>query len=178
MPWLCLQSGMLQSTMACPEGAAVPRVQVVPVLLCSGQGAALVLHCSQLADEPAAQGQDVSVLLQPVCLWCTLPLVARLQAFGASVAQHLMPAAATAETAEGATAAPQAVDGSGNRQQEQEQTRLDAGPSDSKAAVAAAIANILQQQERGEQQLGEQQQQQQEDARYGCAASETTRPSL
>ncbi|KAL4447967.1 hypothetical protein ABPG75_005186 [Micractinium tetrahymenae] len=62
------ESSMLQSTMACQEAAAVPRVQVVPVLLCSGQDTALVLHCSQPAEEAAALGPEVSLLLQPVCL--------------------------------------------------------------------------------------------------------------
>lgn len=129
----------------------MPRVQVVPVLACSGQGAALVLHCSQPAGETAAPGQDVSALLQPVCLWCTLPLVARLQAFGAGVTEHLWPAAAAGEEASAGVAVEDAADGLDRQQQGQGQgqgqMQSEAVESSSKAAVSAAISDILQRQQ-------------------------------
>ena len=126
-----LQNSLMQQSMLCQDAAAVPRVQIVPVLRCSGQtGAALVLHCCSLAavqglGQEAAAGVDVTLLLQPVSIWCTLPLLAHLQSFAAPVASELQPANGAAPSMQPNNA------------------------SSGKAAVAAAISDILEQKPSG-----------------------------
>ena len=123
----------MQQSMLCQDAAAVPRVQIVPVLRCGGQaGAALVLHCCSLAaaqglGQEGTAGVDVTLLLQPVSIWCTLPLMAHLQSFAAAVASELEPANEAA-----ASMQPN-------------------GAPSGKAAVAAAISNILEQQQSSQQ---------------------------
>ena len=122
---------MLQQPMAFPEGVVVPRVQIAPVLACSGPGAALVLHRCSVQQAAQTGGREaaaeVALMLQPVCMWCTLPLLARVQLFAAAVQRH-------------ATEQLHAA----NAQQQAELTA-------SKAAVAAAISDILQHQQQEKQ---------------------------
>lgn len=66
------------------DASALPRMQIVPVLRCGGStGAALVAHFSKLEGlskaEPA--GATVTIILQPISVWCTLPLLGHLQSF-------------------------------------------------------------------------------------------------
>lgn len=159
-PHLCLclpASHLLQGSImmsAASQGpAALPRVQIVPVLRCGGQeGAAVVLLCTlsgqqqrqpeQLVEEPGGRGSqvaaDVAVMLQPVSVWCTLPLLANLQLFAEPIAVQL---AAAQPAVPAASAAQAASTAAGNRGR-------------TKAAVAAAISDIL-----GEQQAQQQVQQ-------------------
>lgn len=125
--------------------AALPRVQIVPVLRCGGQeGAAMVLLCTlsgqqqppeQLLEETgscaAPADADMSLMLQPVSLWCTLPLLAHLQAFAEPVASQL----AALQPEVPAAAVPAAVGAQ----------HSDGGGI--KAAVAAAISDILREQQ-------------------------------
>lgn len=122
---------MMQS-MLCQDAAVLPRVQIVPVLRCGGgsqSGAALALLCTSLPAEKeagkggsAASGADVSLLLQPVSVWCALPLLAHLQSFVAPLAEQL------------------AADEAGPQQD-------NISSNGAKAAVSAAIGDILQQQQ-------------------------------
>ena len=131
---------MLQQPSICQDIEALPRVQIVPVLHCgSHNGAALVLHCSNALTAGVAAEQhqdvpadvDVALMLQPVSIWCTLPLLAHLQSF--------FMAAALLHGAVAPSMAPAAEPGSG---------------SSSRAAVDAAISAILHEHERPKGQQG------------------------
>lgn len=122
---------MLLETAVGQGGGALPRVQVVPVLRCGGEsGAALAAHGS-LAAGQRQQGLELDVVLQPVSMWCTLPLLERLQSLATCTARLAERGGAAAH------AEPQPCGNTGQR-----------------AAVAAAIAAALrkeQQQQRAGQ---------------------------
>lgn len=82
-------------------------------------------------------------MMQPISVWCTLPLLAHLQSFAAPVAAQLAPAADAGPGAAIDTAATPPA-----QQQADSGSRI----SSSKAAVAAAISDILQERQQGEQQ--------------------------
>jgi hypothetical protein len=120
---------MLLETAAGQDAAALPRVQIVPVLRCGGEaGAALAAHGS-LAAVQRRRRLDLDVLLQPVSIWCTLPLLERLQSLAAAVAE-------LAEQGPATLAADHRA-GSGTSQ---------------RAAVAAAIDAVMREQQQQQQQ--------------------------
>jgi hypothetical protein len=142
--------GSIMMSAASQGAAALPRVQIVPVLRCGGQqGAAMVLLCmlggqrerrpeqqmQKAGSGDASVGPDVAVMLQPLSLWCTLPLLAHLQSFAEPIASQL----AAAQSAAPAAAAPEAA------------SALNGDSGRTKAAVAAAISDILREQQAQQQ---------------------------
>ena len=95
---LPMQQGLLGPSLSAGHesgSAAVPRVQIVPLLCCcAGQlgRAAAVFHSSfggkaegRSLDSSAPAGENMTAVLQPVALWCTLALLQRLQVLAAAL---------------------------------------------------------------------------------------------
>lgn len=170
-----LQASMYQSAMQASvfaDSRAAPRLLILPVLCCGGAGTAggsggssqgapdvcTLVHVALsptagniTADQQQQQqqkgdgGVNVTLALQPLCLWVSVPLLERLQAFLEPIQAGMAAAAATtASSSKSQQGTAGTMGGVGADQGSAQQGQQSPPAGGAKAAVSAAIQDILQ----------------------------------